>query len=150
LSAYTEPFLPEQGRRQLRGFNSQAVCLVDLNNDGLLDMVFNNEGQESAVLLCDPVLAGKRTPVAVTVAGNGAVGSRVQVVDKQGKTLAVQQISGGDGRGGQHAPQARFALEPGSYRLLVRYSSGVTRGREITVASALVRSRIDEETPKEE
>src|SRR5262249_51502701 len=46
-----------------RIFNTQAVCLVDLNNDGVLDMVFNNEGQESAVLLGNPELVAKRTPV---------------------------------------------------------------------------------------
>ena len=39
-----------------RIFNTQAVCLVDLNNDGVLDMVFNNEGQESCVLLGNPEL----------------------------------------------------------------------------------------------
>jgi hypothetical protein len=38
-----------------RIFNTQAVCLVDLNNDGVLDMVFNNEGQESCVLLGSPL-----------------------------------------------------------------------------------------------
>ena len=27
-------------------FNTQAVCLADLNGDGVLDMVFNNEGQD--------------------------------------------------------------------------------------------------------
>jgi hypothetical protein len=37
-----------------RIFNTQAVCLVDLNRDGVLDLVFNNEGQESAVLLSNP------------------------------------------------------------------------------------------------
>jgi hypothetical protein len=37
-----------------RTFNTQAVCLVDLNRDGVLDVVFNNEGQESAVLLGNP------------------------------------------------------------------------------------------------
>ena len=42
-----------------RIFNTQAVCLVDLNGDGMLDMVFNNEGQESSVLLGNPALAGK-------------------------------------------------------------------------------------------
>ena len=42
-----------------RIFNSQAVCLVDLNRDGVLDFVFNNEGQESAVLLANPALAAK-------------------------------------------------------------------------------------------
>jgi FG-GAP-like repeat/FG-GAP repeat len=131
-----------------RIFNTQAVCLVDLNGDGILDMVFNNEGQESAVLMGNPDQGGKRTPVTVTIAGNGGiVGSKVQVQDKTGKTLATREISGSDGRGGQHAPQARFALEPGAYRVLVRYTSGVTRVREITVAGSPVRSRIDEETP---
>ncbi len=34
-----------------RVFNTQAVALVDLNRDGMLDVIFNNEGQESCVLL---------------------------------------------------------------------------------------------------
>jgi hypothetical protein len=132
-------------------FNTQAVCLVDLNGDGILDMVFNNEGQESAVLLGNADPNNKRMPVTVTVAGNtGVMGSKVQVQDKAGKTLAVQQISGGDGRGGQHSPQARFALEPGTYKVLVRYSSGITRAREITVAASPVRSKIDDDAPKVE
>jgi hypothetical protein len=93
-------------------------------------------------------LAGKRTAVTVQVGGSGGIiGSRVKVVDKQGKTVAVQQISGGDGRGGQHTPQARFALSPGTYQVLVRYSSGITRSREITVASSPLRGIIDEQTP---
>ncbi|MBM4068716.1 MAG: VCBS repeat-containing protein [Planctomycetes bacterium] len=129
-------------------FNSQAVCLVDLNNDGALDLVLNNEGQESAVLLGAPPADGKRQPVTITVAGKGgATGSKVQIMDKQGKLRGVQEISGGDGRGGQQAPLARFAFEPGSYRLMVRYSSGVTRAQEITVASSPVRVRVDEKTP---
>lgn len=132
-----------------RIFNSQAVCLVDLNNDGALDMVLNNEGQESAVMLGAPLPeSNKRQPVTITVAGKGgAIGSKVQIMDKQGKLRGVQEISGGDGRGGQHAPLARFAFEPGSYRLLVRYSSGLTRAQEITVASSPLRVRVDEKTP---
>jgi hypothetical protein len=34
-----------------RVFNSRGVCAVDLNKDGVLDVVFNNEGQDSTVLL---------------------------------------------------------------------------------------------------
>jgi hypothetical protein len=133
-----------------RIFNSQAVCLVDLNNDGVLDFVFNNEGQESCVLLGSPTTAAKRTPVTLTVAGkSGVTGSRVCVVDRQGRTRGVQEISGGDGRG-QRPPRAHFALEPGVYRVQVRYSSGLTRGREITVAEAPVRGVIDEQTPSVE
>ena len=131
-----------------RIFNSQAVCLLDLNNDGALDVVFNNEGQESCVLLGNPAGAAKRVPVTLTIAGKtGIIGSRVRVLDKQGKLRGMQQISGGDGRGGQRVPLARFALEPGIYRVEVRYSSGLTRGREIRVATSPLRGSIDEKTP---
>jgi hypothetical protein len=134
-----------------RIFNTQAVCLVDLNNDGALDVVFNNEGQESCVLLGDRARAGKRTPVTLTVAGKGGVtGSRVRVLDKQGRLRGVQDICGGAGRGGQAPLVARFALEPGVYRVQVRYSSGLTRAREITVAGTPLRSLIDEKTPEVE
>jgi len=130
-----------------RIFNSQAVCLVDLNNDGVLDFVFNNEGQESCVLLGSPTAVPRRTPLTVTVGGSqGVVGSCVRVLDKQGRTRGVQEISGGDGRG-QRPARAHFALEPGVYRVQVRYSSGLTRGREITVAEAPVRGLIDDQTP---
>jgi hypothetical protein len=134
-----------------RVFNSQAVCMVDLNGDGTLDMVFNNEGQESAVLLGSPPAQSKRAPVSVTVAGSGgAVGSRVQVFDKDGKLHGTQEISGGDGRGGQALAQARFALDPGAFRVQVRYSSGLTRTQIVTVAGSPVRSRVDEQTAKAE
>jgi hypothetical protein len=37
-----------------RIFNTQGVGVVDINKDGVLDVIFNNEGQPSAVLLGDP------------------------------------------------------------------------------------------------
>jgi hypothetical protein len=136
-----------------RIFNSQAVCMVDLNNDGVLDMVFNNEGQDSAVLLGNKALvaASKRTPVTVQVNGTaGVIGSRVKVTDKSGKDQGVQYICGGEGRGGQKPLLARFALQPGSYRVEVRYSSGVTRAKEFTVNGSPVSGVIDDQTPKVE
>jgi hypothetical protein len=134
-----------------RIFNTQAVCLVDLNNDGVLDVVFNNEGQESCVLLGNPERTARRTPVTLRVAGKGGVvGSRVLVRDKEGKLLGSHHISGGDGRGGQAAPVARFALPPGTYRVEVRYSSGERRAKEIVVAGTAVRGVLDEQAPKVE
>jgi hypothetical protein len=127
-----------------RIFNTQAVCLVDLNNDGMLDLVFNNEGQESCVLLGNPAMAGKRTPVTLIISGkSGVIGSRLRVLDKQGRVRGVQQISGGDGRGSQAAALARFALEPGAYRVEIRYSSGLTRGRALTVAATPLRAKLE-------
>ncbi len=129
-------------------FNTQAVCLVDLNNDGVLDMVFNNEGQDSVVLLGNPEKLVKRTPVTLRIGGSlGVVGSRVKLLDKAGKLLASQQISGGDGRGGQAAPLARFALAPGAYRIEVQYTSGIRRGADIQIADRPYKGVIDDKTP---
>lgn len=119
-----------------RIFNTQAVALVDLNNDGMLDAVFNNEGQDSCVLLGNPAFAAKRTPVTLRVQSkSGVIGSRVKVVDADGKLRGSCFISGGDGRGGQAAPTTRFALSPGKYRLEWLLSNGERRGKEIVVAA---------------
>ncbi len=37
-----------------RVFNTRGLAVVDLNNDNVADVVFNNEGQESAILLGSP------------------------------------------------------------------------------------------------
>lgn len=126
-------------------YNTQALCLADLNNDAVLDVVFNNEGQESCVLLGNPRLAaGKQTPLSIQLTGHSSVvGSRVRLFDKNGKLLAMQDISGGDGRGGQHSPCTRFTAPAGTYRVEVRSSAGVIRAREVTVSTAPLRTSID-------
>jgi hypothetical protein len=125
-------------------YNTQAVALVDINGDGMLDMVFNNEGQDSVVLLGSNKLAGKRAPLTLHITGReGVLGSRVQVADTSGRLVGVQEISGGDARGGQHGPFARFTLEPGPYRISVRYMNGLTRTADLTMAGDPVRRVID-------
>jgi hypothetical protein len=47
-----------------RVFNTRAICVVDLNGDKVSDVVFNNEGQESAVLLGDPKRVAKKVAAA--------------------------------------------------------------------------------------
>jgi hypothetical protein len=125
------------------------VALVDLNNDGVLDVVFNNEGQDSCVLLGNPEFGAHRTPVTLHVRGkSGVVGSQVKVLNPAGKLQGTCFISGGDGRGGQAVPTARFALQPGKYRVEVQYSSGERRAREIVVATSHLSGVLDEKTPK--
>ncbi len=127
-------------------FNTQAVSLVDLKNRGVLDMIFNNEGQDSVVLLANPEVSGKRVPLTLQVAAkNGAIGCRVEIHDKDGKLVGTRQICGGNGRGGQQASLARFTLDPGQYRASVRLSSGAVLTKNITLGNDPLRSRIDEE-----
>jgi hypothetical protein len=126
-------------------FNTQAVSLVDLQNRGVLDFIFNNEGQDSVVLLANPTQTGKRVPLTLTVGGKeGITGSLVELLDMQGKRLGTRHICGGSGRGGQQAPIARFTLDPGQYRVNVRLSSGAMLTKEITLGNDAMRSRIDE------
>jgi hypothetical protein len=126
-------------------FNSQAVNLVDLNNDGQLDMVFNNEGQDSVVLLSSRPAEGKKVPLTLTLKTNESViGSRVEIHDKQGKLLGMRQVSGGDGRGGQQSPQLRFTLDPGDYTVQVRLSSGQLRSKDITLGADPMRAHVGE------
>jgi hypothetical protein len=126
-----------------RIFNTQAVALVDLNHDGILDLVFTNELQNSVALLGDVTHPHKRTPILLTLTGkSGIIGSQVRVLAEGGKCVGLREISGGDGRGGQQGPQAHFALAPGKYRIEVRYSFGTTKGHDITVGADAVRAVI--------
>ncbi len=134
-----------------RVFNTQAVCLVDLNRDGVLDMVFNNEGQDPVVLLGRRPAVARYTPVTLNVgARSGVIGSRVRVLDGDGKLRGSHLVSGGDGRGGQASPEARFPLLPGKYRVEVMFSTGEKRARDLVVAGAPVRGVLDESTPRAE
>jgi hypothetical protein len=128
-----------------RVFNTQGISLVDLNHDGVLDLVCNNQGQDSLVLFGNPQMAtGKNTPLTIQLAGrNGIVGSRVRLFDSDGKQLGMHDVSGGDGRGGQQGPFARFAVPAGKYRVEVRSSAGVIRTKEVTLGTAPTRATID-------
>lgn len=129
-----------------RIFNTQAVSLVDLKNRGVLDMIFNNEGQDSVVLLANPEVAGKKVPLTLQVAAKaGLIGSRVDLHDMTGKLVGSRYICGGAGRGGQQASIARFTLTPGQYRASVRLSSGLVLTKAITLGNDPLRSRIEEE-----
>ncbi len=127
-------------------FNTQAVSLVDLKNRGVLDMIFNNEGQDSVVLLANPEVTGKRVPLVLSIgAKDGVTGSRIDLFDKDNKRVGSRQICGGSGRGGQQAALARFTLEPGEYRASVTLSDGRTLTKAITLGSDPLRTRIEEE-----
>ncbi|MBY0526284.1 MAG: VCBS repeat-containing protein [Gemmataceae bacterium] len=127
-----------------RIFNTQGVALVDLNGDGVLDMVFINEGQASCVLLGNADLPRKKTALTVQVNGTTVLGSQVRVLTREGKLVVTQDVASGAGRGGQVGSQAHFALEPGAYRVEVRYGSGNTKTKGVIVENMPVRTAIDE------
>lgn len=118
------------------------MAIVDLNGDGALDLVFANEGQESLALLGDVGRQRQRTPLVVAVTGkSGITGSRLRVLDRNGREFGMRQFLAADGRG-QQSPQAHLALPPGNYRIEMRFSSGVTQSREIVLETTPVRALI--------
>jgi hypothetical protein len=91
---------------------SQAVQFVDLNGDGMLDLVCLNEASDSLAFLGNKEIAGTLTPVVVQLRGkHGLTGATVRVLDKAGQAIATRTVGQADGRGGQSAyPFARFTL----------------------------------------
>lgn len=123
-------------------FNSQAIALADLNGDGKLDLILNNEGQDSAVLFGNKELAGKCQQVVLSFGEEGSVGTKVRVLDKDKKVVAVSDVSGGEARGGQPSLSPRFTLLAGSYMIEYRYPNGKGGTKELTVTDAPMRVRI--------
>jgi hypothetical protein len=125
-------------------FNTQAVALADLNGDGVLDLVFSNEGQDSVVLLGDPAWGAKRTPLSLTLrSGAGLTGGTLRLLTSDGKLAGMHVLTGGEGRGSQGSSVARFALEPGSYKAELLLSSGEKKTREVVVASTHVKAVVE-------
>ena len=121
---------------QQKVYNSQAACFVDLNGDGQLDLVLNNEGQESSVLFGVQTPGGAKT--AVTVALNGTTtlnGGKIVVRDAKGERVTCCAVSGGDGRGGQCGTAPRFALAPGAYKFEIIGPDGKATTKDVTVTA---------------
>lgn len=126
-----------------RLYNSQAVAFADVNGDGKLDMIFNNEGQESCLLLADPDIPTSRTPVSIHLpTRSSAIGGQVTILDANGKRSWVEPLTGGDGRGGQRF-QSRVALKPGTYQIQFQDSTGKLANQRIDVGEAPVRIRLE-------
>ena len=123
-----------------RVFNTQAAAFADLNNDGKLDLVLNNEGQESCVLFGKPGEPGALTPVSVKLPKSANhCGGTVSVTAADGKTVASTQLLGSDGRGGQGSIAPRFVLAPGLYTVTVKGSDGKVKQQSFTTATEPIR-----------
>jgi hypothetical protein len=125
-------------------FNSQAGAFADLNGDGFLDLILNNEAQESSVLFGVAGPANGRTPVVVTLNGTAAInGGKVVVKDAAGKLVASSCVFGGDCRGGQSGLAPRFALAPGSYKVEVIGPDGKAVVKDLTVAGSPMSFKVE-------
>lgn len=128
-------------------FNTPAAAWADLNGDGRLDLILNNEGQEPAVLF-GAAKDGGKTPVTVGLNNTPGLGGGRLVVTKGpgGPAVAGLSLTGGDGRGGNSlAP--RFALDPGSYLVEVRGPGGKGLVAEVVVGTGPVYLKAGEVRP---
>jgi len=125
-------------------FNSQAAAFTDLNGDGQLDLILNNEGQESSVLFGVASRVNGKAPVTVHLNGTSTLnGGKILVKDASGKAVACCSVTGGDCRGGQGGLVPRFVLAPGAYRLAFVGSDGKSVEKDVTVAGTPVSVRMN-------
>ncbi|MFO0805640.1 MAG: VCBS repeat-containing protein [Gemmataceae bacterium] len=117
-------------------FNSQAAAFADLNGDGQLDLILNNEAQDSAILFGAAKEGRAKTPVVVTLNGTaGLNGGKVIVKDMGGKSVATASLCGGECRGG-NLLVPRFALAPGEYKVELIGTDGKASVTSLTVATS--------------
>ncbi len=125
-------------------WNTQAVAWADLNNDGRLDLLMHNEGQESAALFGGPADAGKWTPIVVKLPKDNPLSCGcVTVKSDDGKTVVSTQLFGGNGRGGQGDLSPRFVLAPGPYTVTVKGSDGKSKEQKVTVTNSPMHVKLD-------
>jgi hypothetical protein len=126
-------------------FNTQAAAFADLNNDGRLDLLLHNEGQESAALFG---AAGDDKAVSAAVVklprSCGCWGGTCKVTTADGKPVAECQLLGGDCRGGQPTLAPRFALPPGEYKVTVTGTDGKSKEAKLTMTTFPAKVAFDE------
>lgn len=136
---------PELGLEQK--FKAVGAVAADFRRSGSLDLVLIDADPDPPVALMSQI-KGKYPALTIRPGGpDSAIGAVVRVADAAGKTLASHTISGGDGQAMQTAPEARFALPPGKYRVEVRYSGGLVRAKDVEVGAKPVWEVIDDKTP---
>lgn len=74
-----------------RVFNTRGVAVADLNRDGAVDVVFNNEGQESCVLLGNATIKVGRSPEPAKTTARVARAPGGRSVDGQPRAPRVVQ-----------------------------------------------------------
>jgi hypothetical protein len=125
-------------------FNSQAAAFADLNGDGQLDLILNNEGQEPCVLFGAAGPSNGKTAVAVSLNGTSAInGGKVVVKDASGKAVACSCVAGADGRGGQCGLSPRFVLPPGAYKVEFVGPDGKVAVKDVTVTTSPMSVKIN-------
>lgn len=125
-------------------FNTQAAVLADLNQDGKLDLLLHNEGQESAALFGS---GNGHTQSAVVVKlprECGCWGGVCKVLNGEGKVVANSQLLGGDARGGQPTHAPRFALPPGEYKVTVTGTDGKSKEAKLTMTKEPAKVAFDD------
>ena len=112
--------------RQVVGLltNSATFCFCVRPAFYNIDRNLRDHPEIGVAKLTLPLLWYRLHPDSLSTKAASMEAHELRVLDKAGKLHGSHFVSGGDGRGGQAAPAARFALAPGTYRVEVRYSNG--------------------------
>jgi len=121
-----------------------SASFADYDNDGDLDIYYNNDSQANVLFRND---LNNSNYLKVKVGGKGAgfasrdgIGSRVELWDSTGTTLlAIREVSGGEGYGDFPSRIQHFGLPSswgggtGTYTVKVKFTSGTVVTRSVVV-----------------
>jgi hypothetical protein len=121
-----------------------SASFADYDNDGDLDIYYNNDSQANVLFRND---LNNSNYLKVKVVGKGAgfasrdgIGSRVELWDSTGTTLlAIREVSGGEGYGDFPSRIQHFGLPSscgggtGAYTVKVKFTSGTVVTRSVVV-----------------
>jgi hypothetical protein len=125
-------------------FNTRSLILSDVNQDGRLDLILNNEGQESSLLFSAPDSKAVAVLQVQLPKSTNAIGAKASLLDASGKPVQTVAISGGDARGGQSGLIPRFTGTPGEYTVEVRLTNGQSLTRKVKLDASLQKLSFEE------
>jgi hypothetical protein len=117
-------------------WNSRAISLVDLNQDGKLDWVLANEGQESAILFGAASADSKHVVLQVPIPDpTNVLGTRIRLKTRNEASKQQISITGILRNGGQPLPMGRFVVLPDQYQIEALMPNGKMQLQTIDLQS---------------
>jgi len=113
-----------------------GAAFADVDGDGDLDLTVNLSDKIAVAYNQMPPPKARRAVTVSVQARRGVVGAAVRALDGRGRLLALRQLNGAEGPGGQAGPAAHLYLPLGTCRVFAALTDGRVAEKRLTVEAA--------------